>query len=227
MYPRSDSSSRALRTPGIFSSKGSSRVGSRATSAQLSTTTVKYHPLSTGPNWHLPKDWDWSGDTKTPKDVIYEDESQFPGREWSASKGTAVLGQSMAIVTRVVCNGKVLARKSVTVTKWNKEYYLDEVEVLKRLNHQHIVQICGTYTVKENFHTLVYPVAEMTLTDYMHNASKLQSANWTRVMINGMGCLSNALTYIHAVGVKHKDIKPDNILILGDILIISDFGSAM
>lgn len=66
----------------------------------------------------------------------------------------------------------------------------------------------------------------MDLKDFMHLSGKHDSPNRVRTLTNGMGCLSNALAYIHGAGIKHKDIKPSNILVLGDVMILSDFGSA-
>jgi serine/threonine protein kinase len=39
-------------------------------------------------------------------------------------------------------------------------------------------------------------------------------------------CLSEALTYIHSQKIRHKDIKPGNILIRADLIYFTDFGLA-
>ena len=59
---------------------------------------------------------------------------------------------------------------------------------------------CGTYSVGSTIHTLVYPVTEMDLQDFMHQGRKDDSPNWVRTLTNRMGCLSNALAYIHGCG---------------------------
>lgn len=41
------------------------------------------------------------------------------------------------------------------------------------------------------------------------------------------GCLVSALAYAHAEKVKHEDIKPNNILIKGNKVFLTDFGTAM
>jgi serine/threonine protein kinase len=41
-----------------------------------------------------------------------------------------------------------------------------------------------------------------------------------------MSCLSSALVYMHAAGVTHGDLKPNNILIRGRHVWLADFGTA-
>lgn len=42
-----------------------------------------------------------------------------------------------------------------------------------------------------------------------------------------MGCLSSAVLYLHQQNCRHKDLKPQNILILNDQVLITDFGTAL
>ena len=46
-----------------------------------------------------------------------------------------------------------------------------------------------------------------------------------RVARYAMG-LFNGLTFLHSNNIIHRDIKPDNLLITGDVLLIADFGWA-
>jgi hypothetical protein len=41
------------------------------------------------------------------------------------------------------------------------------------------------------------------------------------------GCLTTGLDYIHRNAIRHKDIKPENILIKGDTVLYTDFGIAL
>ncbi|KAH7078440.1 kinase-like domain-containing protein, partial [Paraphoma chrysanthemicola] len=46
------------------------------------------------------------------------------------------------------------------------------------------------------------------------------------VVYNMMGCLISAITYLHDQRIRHKDLKPSNILLSRERLWLSDFGSA-
>jgi serine/threonine protein kinase len=54
-------------------------------------------------------------------------------------------------------------------------------------------------------------------TDARCNASPIYSK---------MGCLISAISYLHDQKIRHKDLKPSNILLSKDRLWLSDFGSA-
>lgn len=53
-----------------------------------------------------------------------------------------------------------------------------------------------------------------------------QSTSWERNLTTAFGCLASALAFIHSkdVAIKHKGIKPANILFCGDIVLLSDWG---
>jgi serine/threonine protein kinase len=48
----------------------------------------------------------------------------------------------------------------------------------------------------------------------------------TAVLQHAFGCLANGLEYIHAKGIRHKDIKPQNILVHHGSVLYTDFGSS-
>lgn len=72
------------------------------------------------------------------------------------------------------------------------------------------------------------PVAEGDLQDYMQESCegttslgerRLQSLQYTR-------CLSKTLSELHGRGIRHCDIKPQNILVHEAHILLTDFGTA-
>ncbi|KAH9211138.1 kinase-like domain-containing protein [Leptodontidium sp. 2 PMI_412] len=100
---------------------------------------------------------------------------------------------------------------------------VEEINILKQLNHQHIAQMCGVYVLGADLYSLSYPVAEMDLDDYMRQG-KHCDPTWVQSLIGGLGCLSRALAYAHSAGIKHKDIHAGNILVIGGMMILCDWG---
>jgi serine/threonine protein kinase len=58
---------------------------------------------------------------------------------------------------------------------------------------------------------------DFPLTNKLYNASPVYS---------NVGCLISALSYLHDEKIRHKDLKPSNILLSKDRMWLSDFGSA-
>jgi ankyrin repeat protein len=95
-----------------------------------------------------------------------------------------------------------------------------ELSTIKRLRHHHIVELVGSYTDPSYVGLLFSPVAECNLKQYFQTAS---STNKT-ALCRSFGCLATGLAYMHEHGVRHKDIKPENILVKEDSFIYTDFG---
>jgi serine/threonine protein kinase len=106
-----------------------------------------------------------------------------------------------------------------------REIYLQEVEVLKLLSrkrHWHVILLLHHYEDPRGRGCLILsPLAQTTLEAFLS-----QRPNQERKTLVGpwIGCLASGLTHIHAQRVKHKDIKPSNILIHGTNPVIADMG---
>ena len=100
-----------------------------------------------------------------------------------------------------------------------------EVAQLKKVNHRHIVQFIKSYQRGSRYGLLIRPAAttdlEKLLARYRRNHYEYQKhceeQRKTRVllrpvMLTAFGCLSHGLSHIHGRTMRHKDIKPANIL---------------
>jgi serine/threonine protein kinase len=126
-----------------------------------------------------------------------------------------------------------------------------EIEILKKLSHQHLVKLVGAYTHKQCLGLLLYPVATCDLQTFFedaeahwkdgdnqnYRAARLEQLGyWSKPpykhkawpIYTRIGCLISALSYLHSqsIQIRHKDLKPSNILLTRDGLYLSDFGHA-
>lgn len=69
------------------------------------------------------------------------------------------------------------------------------------------------------------PVAQTDLSRYL----KCDSFSDEDIsMLRGfLGCLVNAVAFLHSKNIRHKDLKPGNILIHDSTVLITDFGIAL
>lgn len=101
-----------------------------------------------------------------------------------------------------------------------------EISSLKRLSHQHLVSYVGSYTDQRTVAYLMEPVADYNLETYL-----CQSRNFIEARLPSLrsyfGCLSSAVSYLHRQRIRHRDLKPQNILVKGHGVFITDFGTAL
>lgn len=160
------------------------------------------------------------------------------------------LGQGAdAIVHETTVQGLKVAVKRSSRYKSSKESIRLEIEVLKKLSHRHLVRLIGSYTHKRFVGLLLYPVAvcdlgtffedaeaylqdnaaddqELRLRQLGYSSSKLYLKHKAWPIYSQIGCLISAVAYLHSQRIRHKDIKPSNILLSRGRLWLSDFGLA-
>ncbi|KAF2823346.1 kinase-like protein [Ophiobolus disseminans] len=70
------------------------------------------------------------------------------------------------------------------------------------------------------------PVHKDRLEALGYNFPRTKSRYWASPVYSRIGCLISAIAYLHDQKIRHKDLKPSNILLSQDRLWLSDFGSA-
>ena len=100
----------------------------------------------------------------------------------------------------------------------------NELKLLKLLSHRHLVRLAGSYTDPNWVTLLMTPVADMNLAQYLKADMDLQDRQIC--LRRFFGCLANAVSYLHKMEIRHKDIKPQNILIKGRNVLVTDFGTS-
>ncbi|MCJ1279363.1 hypothetical protein MMC21_007187 [Puttea exsequens] len=98
--------------------------------------------------------------------------------------------------------------------------FVAEIQILKRLKHRHVVDFVGSYTDPRYMGLIMSPVAEMDLSTYLARVDAAKHAE----LRTFFGCLARALEFLHEQNVRHKDIKPGNILVHSGNVLFTDFG---
>ncbi|KAF2788389.1 hypothetical protein K505DRAFT_342123 [Melanomma pulvis-pyrius CBS 109.77] len=106
--------------------------------------------------------------------------------------------------------------------------YLDkeckrEADILESILHT--IQLIGSYTWKQRFHFLFYPIANCNLKEFMDWERSVRDITWETQMKEAFRCLAGAVASLHPkrVAINHKNIKSSNILFLQGSPILADF----
>ncbi|KAH7091475.1 kinase-like domain-containing protein [Paraphoma chrysanthemicola] len=118
----------------------------------------------------------------------------------------------------------------------HEDCFNNEVSITRSLKGQrHIVQLFATYITKREFGLILQPAADGgNLANYLfhyeevmdHQARGSDFATMTVALERAFGCLANALAFIHTQEICHGEIKPENILMHGNYVVITDFGAS-
>jgi serine/threonine protein kinase len=119
---------------------------------------------------------------------------------------------------RVLCSAAFRGRRKEDVTQ-----FVAEIEILKRLKHHHVVEFVGSYTDAKYIGLIMTPIAEGDLTSYLANATPEKYPE----LRTFFGCLAAGLEFLHQNNVRHKDIKPGNILVNSGQVLFTDFGLSL
>lgn len=101
-----------------------------------------------------------------------------------------------------------------------------ELSNLKRLSHEHLVTVIGSYTDQRSVAFLMEPVADCNLLTYLRQPRSFINDHMPSLR-SYFGCLANAVAYLHKQKIQHRDLKPENVLIKTHQVYVTDFGTAL
>jgi hypothetical protein len=143
-----------------------------------------------------------------------------------------ILGSgTYALVQSVKVGHELYARKSIALPRFRqrqvRETIQNELSVTRKLVHPHTIRIFFTYEENARFYIIMEPVADCDLEAFLiQHSSKPPTRSQRKLILKWFCCLANTLAFIHSKGIRHKDIKPRNILVKGEEVIFADFGSS-
>ncbi|CAO2651329.1 Nn.00g096260.m01.CDS01 [Neocucurbitaria sp. VM-36] len=134
-------------------------------------------------------------------------------------------------------NGRKFAHKAFrryngTTLEKAKQAFRNEIEITKRLSsHPHIISVFATYACGRYLGMYLTPVADSgDLAAYLQislDSGEPPTAEQNSTLDRSFGCLASGLAFIHKHTIRHKDIKPQNILVHNGHVIYADFGIAL
>ena len=110
--------------------------------------------------------------------------------------------------------------------KAERDDIMREIGVLEVCHHRNIVQLIDAFEIEEEPDTIyivLYPWAPFTLQQFLHSQdnTRQNKCPWFSIdnhesdliIFRLMNEMAQAVTYLHHLSIKHKDIKPENMLL--------------
>ena len=191
-----------------------------------------------GEDFYL-EDWEICNDknknidssVKIDSDLLISQVEKDPFKDYEIKKtlGEGAFGQ-VHLVTHKITGAtramKVIEKKD-TFTENNEQEVLNELNVLKKMDHPNIIKVFEFYMDDDNYYMITEYCSDGDLFDFVKD-SKLNEIQSAYIMFQ----LFSALNYCHKMKIIHRDLKPENIFISkkeinGFIRIkVGDFGAS-
>ena len=136
--------------------------------------------------------------------------------------GMAIVFKATDLLMRRVVAVKIL-KDEISADEQSVKRFINESKAVAMLSHPNIVNIYDV-SVRENVKYIVMEFVEgITLKNYMKHREVLN----LREIISYTTQILRALDHAHKKGIVHRDIKPQNIMLVKDgIIKVTDFGIA-
>ncbi|KAF2679632.1 kinase-like protein [Lentithecium fluviatile CBS 122367] len=116
--------------------------------------------------------------------------------------------------------------KTIREQRNQLKIFEQEVKVLQGMRHRHIVSLVASYTDLESFSLVLDPIADNTLLELLKHEQPFSDIE-IAILCCSFNCLATALAFLHENSVRHKDIKPSNILLSEGRVLLCDFGISL
>ena len=137
---------------------------------------------------------------------------------------------------RHTTTGKIYARKTIRL-RLSQDHdgvlysFWNEIEIMRHLSgHHHIVRCVASYICRPELGLILDHVADFgSLADLLQEIREGRQLVdvWRPILWRSFGCCAGALAFIHRKGIRHKDIKPENLLVHQGKIVFADFGVSL
>ncbi|KAH6709598.1 kinase-like domain-containing protein [Leptodontidium sp. 2 PMI_412] len=118
---------------------------------------------------------------------------------------------------------KIILKKNV---KGNEQMVYDELEMLQRMKHPHIVKFVDWFESRDKYYIVTQLATGGELFDRICEQGRFTEKDASQTIRQVL----EAVDYLHDNNVVHRDLKPENLLYLtpnpGSDLVLADFGIA-
>ncbi|KAI1412811.1 kinase-like protein [Hypoxylon sp. FL1857] len=176
---------------------------------------------------------DWPGEHFNLSPDAMNQDTDMPR---SLEYGTTVGGSSNTDVAEVKYSGASFALKRIQRMKTYDDeleqmnYINGEIRVLRKIRSSHIrhfIRLVASYTDIQYIGMLLTPVADCNLGTFLDDFHASERPD-VQLLEGFFGCLATALAHLHYdINVRHKDIKPQNILVKKNKVLFTDFGISL
>jgi serine/threonine protein kinase len=104
-----------------------------------------------------------------------------------------------------------------------KDKILDEVNILKELDHPNIIRIFDVFDTEKTLYIVLELVTGGDLLEFIMEVRAIPEERARSLFLQ----MASALAYLHSKGIAHRDLKPENLLLLDkkhDRIKVTDFG---
>ena len=130
-------------------------------------------------------------------------------------------GTSYIYLGKNTYTNEKVAIKVINITKTNKKYVDNEIKILESINSPYIIKLYNYFYIGTVLYLVMEYCSDGDLTNY--KPTKFSEENIKIIFSN----IIDGLAYLHDNHIYHRDIKPQNILIKGDVFKICDLGFAI
>jgi serine/threonine-protein kinase len=147
------------------------------------------------------------------------------GQGWSITGELGTGATSRVYLADRASDGErvvVKVMKSGTAAAERSQYFLLEMQVLQKMGHPNVVPITNAGEAQGILYFTMPYVDGETMRQRLSREGALPIADVVRFARD----IALALGHVHSLGVVHRDVKPDNILLSRTGAILIDFGHA-
>jgi len=116
----------------------------------------------------------------------------------------------------------VKVMKSGAAAAARSQYFLLEMQVLQKMSHPNVVPMSGAGEA----HGMLYFTMPFLEGDTLRQRLAREGAFPMGDAVRVARDIANALVHVHSLGVVHRDVKPENILLAPHGAVLLDFGHA-